>query len=1189
MTMHRRVGRAGVLAAGVVLASGLACVTPSALAQAAGSQTGLSEAAATPASVVRQAQQAADAGRVVEARSILDSLFRTGEIDAASAADREAALTLMRQVEATLRATDPLEVSLQKAELALDHGDLREADRQASAVAGRLGLEPAMKERAESVRREIAVRRAEFAPAVPGLIEHAIADFEAGDYAQAKSGIAAIIRSGVSLSAEQRDRLQGYQYRIVEVETARGEAFNIAPLSDAALGMMQPGATRRPPTQPKGLEDQPADNAQQMQPVEPAADQPGDQPVEDLPETSEPTKPAAPEPAGVDDTTTQPMQPAGAAGQQDGVVRSAMTAEAQRYLSEAQSALKAGRYNDADQKFSLALSTYRAYLTPEQVAQAEAGRSDARVRMTETMGGPGGMSATPGSLSESELSRLSLIQQQLDAEFNNLMEQASTALSTGDTDEARQLMATAKFRVNSARDALSEKQRTDYLAKIDAMVTKINQRAQQIDQQAAADREKKLQQDTAAAERARRLSHETKINESMDRIRALQAEKKYKEALAVVDEVLFLEPNQPAALLLRDILSDIVVYKTYNDIQQRKQNNHIALTLDNENEMVPPIGLYDFPMDWPAKTRERGEQTAFNDTPENRRVLSQMSSRYIPASFNDNTLADVLTFIGQLTNLDIDIDWESLNQIGVERETLVSLNVSKASVETVLNRVLNKASRDEFNKAGWTVENGILTIASDQDLRKRTTLIIYNITDLLFDIPDYADAPTIDLEQVLQNNQGGGGGGSPFEEEDEDDEDRPTRQEKIDRIVEIIQANVDFEGWRDNGGETGALQELNGSLIVTNTPANHREIVGLLSKLREIRNMQINVETKFLLVNQNWFEQIGFDLDIVFNANNNQVRAARAVDPSIQAGDFFNFTPVAGSGGTPLQRTLTGQGPVNGQLGPITNANRINQAVRNPRGFSPVGAGQNSLGLTNSLAEGDFANQILSAAPALGIAGQFLDDIQVDFLIQATQADKRSVQLTAPRLTFTNGQTSNIYVATQQAFISDLQPVTSDSAVGFDPTVNAVAEGVTMLIEGVISSDRRYVTLNVDTSVSRIDGFAEEPVVAVAGGQLVNSAEVSQNIQLPTVTVTRVRTTVTVPDEGTILLGGQRLVTEVEVETGVPVLSKLPILNRFFTNRLESKEEQTLLVLIKPTIIIQTEQEERHFPGLLDAVRAGTR
>ena len=71
------------------------------------------------------------------------------------------------------------------------------------------------------------------------------------------------------------------------------------------------------------------------------------------------------------------------------------------------------------------------------------------------------------------------------------------------------------------------------------------------------------------------------------------------------------------------------------------------------------------------------------------------------------------------------------------------------------------------------------------------------------------------------------------------------------------------------------------------------------------------------------------------------------------------------------------------------------------------------------------------------------------------------------------------------------------------------------------------------------------------------------------------------PDRGTLLIGGQRLVADVEVEAGVPVLSKIPVLNRLFTNRSTIKDERTLLILIKPTILIQSEEEEQNFPGLL--------
>jgi general secretion pathway protein D len=85
-------------------------------------------------------------------------------------------------------------------------------------------------------------------------------------------------------------------------------------------------------------------------------------------------------------------------------------------------------------------------------------------------------------------------------------------------------------------------------------------------------------------------------------------------------------------------------------------------------------------------------------------------------------------------------------------------------------------------------------------------------------------------------------------------------------------------------------------------------------------------------------------------------------------------------------------------------------------------------------------------------------------------------------------------------------------------------------------------------------------------------------IQLPNVTVQDLQTTVSVPDGGTLLLGGQKQSGEVEREMGVPIISKIPILNRLSTNRGKIRDEQTLLILIRPKIIIQQEEEEKQFP-----------
>ncbi len=85
------------------------------------------------------------------------------------------------------------------------------------------------------------------------------------------------------------------------------------------------------------------------------------------------------------------------------------------------------------------------------------------------------------------------------------------------------------------------------------------------------------------------------------------------------------------------------------------------------------------------------------------------------------------------------------------------------------------------------------------------------------------------------------------------------------------------------------------------------------------------------------------------------------------------------------------------------------------------------------------------------------------------------------------------------------------------------------------------------------------------------------SIELPAINVQQLRVTTSIPDRGTALLGGQRTTQEFETEAGVPVLSKIPYLNRFFANRITATTESSLLILLRPEIILQSESEEQLF------------
>ena len=82
-------------------------------------------------------------------------------------------------------------------------------------------------------------------------------------------------------------------------------------------------------------------------------------------------------------------------------------------------------------------------------------------------------------------------------------------------------------------------------------------------------------------------------------------------------------------------------------------------------------------------------------------------------------------------------------------------------------------------------------------------------------------------------------------------------------------------------------------------------------------------------------------------------------------------------------------------------------------------------------------------------------------------------------------------------------------------------------------------------------------------------------VQLPQFSFTSVSTTVSVPDGGTILLGGIKRLSEGRNERGLPVASKLPYINRLFRNVGIGRTTESLMMMVTPRIIIQEEEEEK--------------
>jgi general secretion pathway protein D len=423
---------------------------------------------------------------------------------------------------------------------------------------------------------------------------------------------------------------------------------------------------------------------------------------------------------------------------------------------------------------------------------------------------------------------------------------------------------------------------------------------------------------------------------------------------------------------------------------------------------------------------------------------------------------------------------------------------------------------------------------------------VYDIRDLIVEIPDFADAPQFQLNQAnTTSGRGGGGGGggqSLFGGQTQDQQGEGQRAALNTENQELIQETVDPESWREAGGSVGSIRVLGGNLIVNQTPENHRALQGLLEQLRESQSIQITIEARFLTVQRNFLEDIGVDVDFIFNND-------------ADANHKWGPIPVNNNSAVFTANPITGIPDSIGNVAPTTI---------DPEDPLSVGVG------------------------ALGLSGTYLDNFAVTFLVRATQAMQNSTVVTAPRVTLSNGQRGYVVVSTQTAYVSDLEPVVGTRSVGFDPTIGIIESGILLDVQGTVSADRKYVTLTLRPTLSRLANlqpFTVQSAAQTTGGDDDNTNPVDTGIatatlQQPIVERTLVRTTVTVPDGGTLLLGGQTLAGEIEREAGVPVLSKIPFLKRLLTNRSMAKDEQVLLILVKPTIIIAKEQVRKQFPVL---------
>ncbi|MCH7545895.1 MAG: hypothetical protein IID30_05765, partial [Planctomycetes bacterium] len=142
-------------------------------------------------------------------------------------------------------------------------------------------------------------------------------------------------------------------------------------------------------------------------------------------------------------------------------------------------------------------------------------------------------------------------------------------------------------------------------------------------------------------------------------------------------------------------------------------------------------------------------------------ILSTLVYTDISVKFQDAPARDAFNYIQTILNINIIGRYsDDRTGIGIDPELLINLDVVDTPALTVLELMLAQTEED-LEGSTWQLREGFLEIGTKERLGSGSAREIryYPISDLLFEVPHFNNAPELDLASALAQGRSGGGGG----------------------------------------------------------------------------------------------------------------------------------------------------------------------------------------------------------------------------------------------------------------------------------------------------------------------------------------------------------------------------------------------------------------------------------------------
>ncbi|HSI82254.1 MAG TPA: secretin N-terminal domain-containing protein [Candidatus Methylacidiphilales bacterium] len=244
-------------------------------------------------------------------------------------------------------------------------------------------------------------------------------------------------------------------------------------------------------------------------------------------------------------------------------------------------------------------------------------------------------------------------------------------------------------------------------------------------------------------------------------------------------------------------------------------------------------------------------------------------------------------------------------------------------------------------------------------------------------------------------------------------------------------------------------------------------------------------------------------------------------------------------------------------IGQLSVGNETEFGVDFLQKFARVGkdSGVASAQRTTDMRLVDPASLIATGAfPALttGLSGYVALGKTLDVYIKALEGTTRFKVISRPSLYATNNKKA-VILSGQEIPVPTNTLSNSSGTVTDSTTLNTNIEYKDVTLElaviPLINADGK-ITLSIVQKNDNLNGS-----VSIAGNQS------------PIVSTQKIQTNVTVGDNQTVVLGGLIIDEDQRDTSGIPYISRLPIIGNAFKNTAKNKRRQELIILIQPTVI----------------------